>query len=308
MTKAGRPQGDPRGATEEANELARFLRELTDGMRLRALADRYPCGRTLWGDYRLGAQVIPLPRLNTVIKDRVPDARGQQNMLAKARDRHDAALTAEAERPAVGLGEALERAKQDIAEMGCLIKALLARIDVLEDEAARQPADARDPGIAGRPVQAIAAQLDVLRQRVTEARRVRDATLEAYGAARSGAGEEPGGEEAVAVVGSELVGSLAALHDTAARQQEAMACGPRTARRRTLTPSAPTRRYRAARVVRGGKWTTARTRTAAGPGPRASRSPASPRGTGTQHLPVRPGRGHLVGRNERRAGLLRCEG
>ncbi|MET9607016.1 RICIN domain-containing protein [Streptomyces sp. NPDC006512] len=189
-------------------------------MSLRVLAERYPGGRTMWGDYRSGAQIIPLPRLNTVIKDRVPDARGQQIMLAKARDLHALALTAEAERPAVGLDEALERAKQDIAEMGRLIKALLARIDVLEEEAARQPSDAGHTGVSGRPVAAIAAQLDVLREHVAEARRVRDATLEAYGAAQSEAGEEPGGEEG-AGAGGELVGSLAALHDTAARRQDA---------------------------------------------------------------------------------------
>ncbi|GAA0297501.1 hypothetical protein GCM10010302_40170 [Streptomyces polychromogenes] len=219
MTKAGRPQGDLRGATGAANELARFLRDLTDGMSLRALAERYPGGRTLWGDYRSGAQLVPLSRLNAVIKDRVPDARGRQVMLAKARALHDAALTAEAERPAVGLDEALERAKRDIAEMGRLIKALLARIDALEGEAAEQSAGAVRTEVSGRPVETIAAQLDVLRQHVAEARRVRDLTLEAYGAAQS---REAGGEEGPGAGGGELVGSLAALHDTATRHQHAL--------------------------------------------------------------------------------------
>ncbi|MEJ8645380.1 hypothetical protein WKI68_37535 [Streptomyces sp. MS1.HAVA.3] len=54
MVKAGRPQGDPKGTTEAANALAGFLRELTDGMSLRDLAERYEGGKTLWGEYRSG--------------------------------------------------------------------------------------------------------------------------------------------------------------------------------------------------------------------------------------------------------------
>ncbi|MEV7547695.1 RICIN domain-containing protein, partial [Streptomyces sp. NPDC089915] len=203
--------------------MARFLRDLTDGMSLRELAERYEGGKTLWGEYRSGTQLIPLPRLNSVVKDRVRDARGREAVLAKARRLHELAMTAEPEdRPDIGLGEALQRAKQDIADMGGLIKALLARIDVLEGEAARQPAAAGSADLSGRPTEMIAAQLDALREQVAEARRVREETLKAYGAARSRAGEEPDGEDASAATGSELIGSLAALHDTAARQQDAL--------------------------------------------------------------------------------------
>ncbi|MER5808228.1 RICIN domain-containing protein [Streptomyces sp. NPDC002033] len=230
MVKAGRPQGDPKGATEAANALAGFLRELTEGMSLRELAERYEGGKTLWGEYRSGAQLVPLPRLSSVVKDRVRDARGREAMLAKARHLHGLALTAEAEtRPADGLGEALRRAERDIADMGRLIKVLLARIDVLQDEAAGQaPAGAGAASadsctdVSGRPVGTIAEQLDVLRRHVAEASRVRDATLEAYGAARSETGGQPAGERMSAAGGGELVGSLADLHDTAARQQDAL--------------------------------------------------------------------------------------
>ncbi|MFD8145437.1 RICIN domain-containing protein [Streptomyces sp. NPDC059708] len=223
MVKSGRTPRDPRGATDAANDVARFLRELTDGMSLRELAERYEGGKTLWGEYRSGAQLIPLPRLNSVVKDRVRDARGRETVLAKARRLHELAMTAVPEdRPDIGLGEALQRAKQDIADMGRLIKALLARIDVLEGEAARQPAAAEGADLSGRPAEMIAAQLDALREQVAEARRVREETLKAYGAARSRAGEEPDDEDASAAPGSELIGSLAALHDTAARQQDAL--------------------------------------------------------------------------------------
>lgn len=218
--------------TEAANTLAVFLRELTDGLSLRELAERYEGGKTLWGEYRSGAQIVPLSRLNTVVKDRVRDARGREVMLAKARQLHGHAMTAQSEaQPDLAVGEALRQAEQDIADMTRLIKVLVARIDALQDEAAKQTTDdgAEGTGLAEGSVTTIAAQLEVLRRHVEEARRVRDATRDAYDAAQSEApAEQTGqdsasGQEPAAVQtqsGTELVGSLAQLHDTAARQRE----------------------------------------------------------------------------------------
>lgn len=42
MGSAGRPQGQLRGETEQANELARFVREMTHGATVRELARRHP--------------------------------------------------------------------------------------------------------------------------------------------------------------------------------------------------------------------------------------------------------------------------
>ncbi|MFI8952630.1 hypothetical protein ACIGO6_39950, partial [Streptomyces sp. NPDC053750] len=96
MAKAGRPQGGLKGATQEANALAEFLREITEGSGVRELAVRYEgVGKTLWGEYRSGVRIVPLGRLNAVVKDRFHDARSQQVMLAKARSLHDAAVAAE---------------------------------------------------------------------------------------------------------------------------------------------------------------------------------------------------------------------
>ncbi|WP_405438414.1 RICIN domain-containing protein [Streptomyces avidinii] len=81
MGKAGRPQGESKGATDEANALARFLRTMTDSLTVRELAERYGGGKTLWGEYRCGARIIPLGRLNTVVRDRVRDPRGRGAML-----------------------------------------------------------------------------------------------------------------------------------------------------------------------------------------------------------------------------------
>ncbi len=96
VAKAGRPQGGLKGATQEANALAGFLREITEGSGVRELAVRYEgVGKTLWGEYRSGVRIIPLGRLNAVVKDHFRDARSRQIMLAKARSLHEAAVAAE---------------------------------------------------------------------------------------------------------------------------------------------------------------------------------------------------------------------
>ncbi|MFD8380719.1 hypothetical protein ACFV2X_19575 [Streptomyces sp. NPDC059679] len=59
MGRAGRPQGPSKGSAEEANALAGFLRELTAGMTVRELAERYRTSKTIWGEYRSGAKMIP---------------------------------------------------------------------------------------------------------------------------------------------------------------------------------------------------------------------------------------------------------
>ena len=58
--KVGRPQGKPKGSTEQANALAEFLLTLTTGMTVRRLAGRYHVSKTLWGEYRSGQKIIPL--------------------------------------------------------------------------------------------------------------------------------------------------------------------------------------------------------------------------------------------------------
>lgn len=131
---AGRPQGAWKGGTEAANELARFLREATESLTVREMAERYGGGKTAWGQYRSGERIIPLGRLNTVIRDRVRDGRGREAMLKRARRLHDAALTADMRKaPAPGVDEALRRAEADLAESGRLVQSLLAVITMLQE-------------------------------------------------------------------------------------------------------------------------------------------------------------------------------
>lgn len=94
MGGPGRPQGSLKGETEQANALADFLRELTGGVTVRQLGERYRTGKTSWGEYRSGVKIIPLHLLERIIHDHVRDPRPRAALLAKARCLHDEAEAA----------------------------------------------------------------------------------------------------------------------------------------------------------------------------------------------------------------------
>ncbi|MEV5672835.1 hypothetical protein AB0L28_29185 [Streptomyces sp. NPDC052503] len=93
--KAGRPQGGPKGQSEQANALAVFLRNLTKDLTVRELADRYAGGKTLWGEYRSGTKTVHLHLLESLVHDTVKDARSRTELLAKARRLHAEAVAAQ---------------------------------------------------------------------------------------------------------------------------------------------------------------------------------------------------------------------
>lgn len=153
MARAGRPQGVMKGTTRAANDLARFLAELTDELTVREMARRYGGSKTVWGEYRCGARIIPLGRLNAVVRDRVRDPRGRTGLLQRARRLHEAALTAEAAAdPGLDPDEALRRAEAGLAESERLVRGLLVLVaTLLPEQAATPDAAARtghepDPG------------------------------------------------------------------------------------------------------------------------------------------------------------------
>ncbi|GAA3612143.1 hypothetical protein GCM10022419_116390 [Nonomuraea rosea] len=90
--RAGRPQGGPRGSTNEANALAEFLLTLTGGVTVRELAGRYHVGKTLWGEYRSGQKIIPLELLRRLVRDHTPDERTREARMETAERLHTAAL------------------------------------------------------------------------------------------------------------------------------------------------------------------------------------------------------------------------
>ncbi|WP_344071461.1 hypothetical protein [Streptomyces crystallinus] len=94
MRKAGRPQGRLKGDTAEANALARFVRDITAGRSVRALAQRYRLGKTTWSEYRSAEKVIPWHWLELLVQDLPVDPHARSELLALAGDLHRAATEA----------------------------------------------------------------------------------------------------------------------------------------------------------------------------------------------------------------------
>ncbi|WP_344073821.1 hypothetical protein [Streptomyces crystallinus] len=134
---------------------------MTRGLTVRDLAERYGGGKTAWSEYRSGARIVALGRLDTVLRDRVGAPR-LQGLLAEARRLHDTALAAEAaSRPAPGVAEALRQARADLAESGRLVESLLAMVALIRERVdesgagwsgtAPAPGEAASQGTPQRP-------------------------------------------------------------------------------------------------------------------------------------------------------------
>ncbi|MDF2705908.1 MAG: hypothetical protein K0R62_1560 [Nonomuraea muscovyensis] len=98
--RVGRPQGGPRGSTQQANALAEFLLTLTGGMTVRELAARYHVGKTLWGEYRSGQKIIPLELLKRLVQDHTRDERTRHLQTETAARLHAAAVEGARQAPA----------------------------------------------------------------------------------------------------------------------------------------------------------------------------------------------------------------
>ncbi|MGV9267638.1 RICIN domain-containing protein [Kitasatospora sp. NPDC003701] len=146
MASAGRPQGRLKGETEQADALARFVREVTAGVTVRRLAQRYPAGRTSWSEYRSAEKNIPWHLLQRLVHDQVTDPRTRAALLARAGHLHEQATRAAGgllpPRPERSAGEqALDRARQAqqqaeaaVAEAEELIRVLVAIVAELRSE------------------------------------------------------------------------------------------------------------------------------------------------------------------------------
>jgi hypothetical protein len=98
---SARRRGRPvqfRAETPEAEELARWLYQLTERLPARELADRFEYNKTKWAQFRNGSQLIPRWLLEKVVRELVPEPALQQRMLATGRR-----LLSAAERAAAGM-------------------------------------------------------------------------------------------------------------------------------------------------------------------------------------------------------------
>ncbi|MFI1252478.1 hypothetical protein ACH4U6_01555 [Streptomyces netropsis] len=109
MGRQGRPQGDLKGVSEQADRLAVFLRELTRGLTVRDLARLYPASKTSWSEYRSGAKTVPLILLERLIDHHVRAGDAHRDSLAEARHLHRQAEAAHGLRqhePTSAIGDA----------------------------------------------------------------------------------------------------------------------------------------------------------------------------------------------------------
>ncbi|MFD7450577.1 hypothetical protein [Kitasatospora sp. NPDC059827] len=85
---AGREQRAPRGESEDLTELAKLLCQVTNGLTVRALGERYHQlgGKSTWAKYRSGGQAVPRHVLLRVIDDLVPDERTRLVLAARVED------------------------------------------------------------------------------------------------------------------------------------------------------------------------------------------------------------------------------
>ena len=73
MAQPGRPLTELRGRTDEANDLALWLRRITSKSTVRALAKDFPYSATTWGEYRNGSKLLPEKLLIDVVARLVPE-------------------------------------------------------------------------------------------------------------------------------------------------------------------------------------------------------------------------------------------
>ncbi|MPY33528.1 hypothetical protein FNH09_20425 [Streptomyces adustus] len=90
MARAGQRPGPLDAPTAEAERLALWLRQLTQQLTQRQLAERVGGGRTRWGLYLKGRVLIPYPTLKNLVAALVPPQH-QHRTLHQGRELLDAA-------------------------------------------------------------------------------------------------------------------------------------------------------------------------------------------------------------------------
>lgn len=82
------------GDTPEADELAQWLRRVTNGWTVRALADRFPYGRNQWSEFRKGTKLLPGYLLEDLVTVLIRDPRIRRIQLQEGIRLLEAAETA----------------------------------------------------------------------------------------------------------------------------------------------------------------------------------------------------------------------
>lgn len=81
----GRPLGELRGRTAQANALATWLRDITAGLKVRELESQFPYSKAMWTEYRNGSKLIPDRLLDSVVTQLIPEPAMRERLLEKGR-------------------------------------------------------------------------------------------------------------------------------------------------------------------------------------------------------------------------------
>ncbi|MDN3258091.1 hypothetical protein ACFVMA_18925 [Streptomyces rochei] len=101
MTQVGRPQGELKGETPQANDLAQWLRTLTRGVSQRDLAQLLHIGKTLCSEYLNGSKLIPEDMIGQLVDAYVTDNRLREQRKAAGHLRRQRAVEAAQGKPSM---------------------------------------------------------------------------------------------------------------------------------------------------------------------------------------------------------------
>ncbi|WP_432164198.1 hypothetical protein [Streptomyces tendae] len=99
MAQVGRPQGELKGETPQANDLAQWLRALTRGVSQRDLAKLLHIGKTLCSEYLNGSKLIPEDMINRLVDAYVTDNRLREQRKTAGHLRRQRAVEAAQGKP-----------------------------------------------------------------------------------------------------------------------------------------------------------------------------------------------------------------
>ncbi|MFB7785755.1 transporter substrate-binding domain-containing protein [Streptomyces vinaceus] len=87
-----RPLGELQGETAEANDFARWLRKITNGVGVRQLESDFPYSKSLWTQFRNGSRLIPRELLDQVVSRYLREPAMRQRQLDEGRRLFEEAL------------------------------------------------------------------------------------------------------------------------------------------------------------------------------------------------------------------------
>ncbi|MFJ9982381.1 hypothetical protein [Streptomyces cyaneofuscatus] len=99
MAQVGRPQGELKGETPQANDLAQWLRTLTRGVSQRDLAQVLDAGKTLCSEYLNGSKIIRKDMINLLVDAYVTDGRMREKHKSAGHLLHQHAVQAAQGKP-----------------------------------------------------------------------------------------------------------------------------------------------------------------------------------------------------------------